>query len=94
LKRFVEVGGENRIRLRFWDVGAGLTEIIVDGDRALIEEQLDPRRCSGKPIGGGIGRVGGDRRLERGEGLIMVEVITEFEAPRPQVFGILRQEWG
>ena len=71
---------ERRIRRRSRHRRARLAEVVVDRDRALLEEQHDPRGCREQAIVGRVGGIDSDGFPERHERVSVVEVVAELEA--------------
>jgi hypothetical protein len=76
----IERGAGNGAR----QVGPRLPQVVVDGDRTLLEQQSGPRRRRRQALGDGITRVGGDRLAKGGQSLSVIEVVTKLQAERPQ----------
>ncbi len=57
---------------------AEASEIVIDGDGAASEEDVEPQRRGEGAVIGGIFRVGGDRLAQDGDRFVVIEVVGEI----------------
>ena len=86
--------GQRGIRRIALDIRPRLAEIIVHADRALLEEQCDPRVGRDHAVAGWVGRIGGNGFLEDGEGFGAIEVVAERDAFGPKRGGLGHRSLG
>src|SRR5262245_19120552 len=79
----IAAGGTSR------KVRARLAEIVLDGDRALIQQEPDPDAGREQPVSGRIVGIRGDRLFESCERLGVVVVVAEVQSACPKRRGLL-----
>jgi hypothetical protein len=73
--------GRRRLSL---DRGACLAQVVLDRDRALLKERVDPERCRDQAMRRRVFGIELTRGAECGKRVLVIQVVSGFEAARLQ----------